>query len=145
MPPRAVVVVGTRPEAIKMSPVVRALAASGLFAPTGLARAQLLAERVPETNIAVAGNTAVDALLDAVTRSEARCAPRTLLVTLHCRASIGAPVREIALGLQDFLEQTPDARALWLIHPNPDVAPVLDEVPAARIVAALTTPTSLPG
>jgi UDP-N-acetylglucosamine 2-epimerase (non-hydrolysing) len=145
MPPRAVVVVGTRPEAIKMSPFVRALAASGRFAPTGLARAQLQAERVPETNIAVAGNTAVDALLDAVTRSEARCAPRTLLVTLHRRESIGAPLREIALGLQDFLEQTPDARALWLIHPNPDVSRVLDEVPAARIVAALTTPTSLPG
>jgi len=89
MPPRAVVVVGTRPEAIKMSPVVRALAASGRFAPTGLA--------------------------------------------------------ENALGLQDFLEQTPDARALWLIHPNPNVSRLLDEVPAARIVAALTTPTSLPG
>ncbi|MFT3765369.1 MAG: UDP-N-acetylglucosamine 2-epimerase [Minicystis sp.] len=34
----------------------------------------------------------------------------------------------IALGLRDFLESTPEARALWPVHPNPNVALVLDEI-----------------
>lgn len=98
------------------------------FAPTPLARDNLLAERIAPEKVIVTGNTAVDALLWAVARSADRCPEGTVLITLHRRESFGAPLREIALGLRDFLEATPEARALWPVHPNPNVAAVLDEV-----------------
>lgn len=98
------------------------------FAPTTLSRDNLLAERIPADRVLVTGNTAVDSLLWAVARSEGRCAEGTVLITLHRRESFGAPLGEIALGLRDFLEATPAARALWPVHPNPNVARVLDEV-----------------
>ncbi len=105
--------------------------ATWCFAPTTLSRDNLLSERVPADRVLVTGNTGVDALLWAVARSEARCAPGTVLVTLHRRESFGEPLRAIALGLRDFLEATPEARALWPVHPNPEVARVLDEVLAS--------------
>jgi UDP-N-acetylglucosamine 2-epimerase (non-hydrolysing) len=98
------------------------------FAPTTLARDNLLAERIEASRVLVTGNTAVDALLWAVSRSDARCPEDTVLVTLHRRESFGEPLREIALGLRDFLEATPGARALWPLHPNPGVARVFDEL-----------------
>jgi len=98
------------------------------FAPTELSRDNLLAERIPPERVLVTGNTAVDSLLWAVSRSRERCAPGTVLITLHRRESFGDPLRDVALGLRDFLEATPDARALWPVHPNPNVASVLDDV-----------------
>lgn len=102
------------------------------FAPTTLARDNLLSERIAPERVLVTGNTAVDALLWAVERaaqgSDARCPADTVLITLHRRESFGEPLREIALGLRDFLEGTPEARALWPLHPNPGVARVFDEL-----------------
>ncbi len=102
--------------------------ATWCFAPTALARENLLAERIAPERVLVTGNTAVDSLLWAVGRSTARCPEGTVLVTLHRRESFGEPLRDIALGLRDFLEQTPAARALWPVHPNPNVARVFDEL-----------------
>lgn len=102
--------------------------ATWCFAPTELSKENLLAERIPEARVIVTGNTAVDSLLWAVARSEGRAEPGTVLVTLHRRESFGEPLRAIALGLRDFLEATPDARALWPVHPNPNVARLLDGV-----------------
>lgn len=96
------------------------------FAPTEGARENLLAERVAAERIHVTGNTAVDALLWAVARSPARIAPGTLLVTLHRRESFGAPLEAILRGIRDFLEATPGARALWPVHPNPEVRRVAE-------------------
>ncbi len=92
--------------------------ATWCFAPTALARENLLSERITEDRVVVTGNTAVDALLWAVARSPGRCPADTILVTLHRRESFGEPLREIALGLRDFLESTPAAHALWPVHPN---------------------------
>jgi UDP-N-acetylglucosamine 2-epimerase (non-hydrolysing) len=105
------------------------------FAPTALARDNLVAERIPEGRVLVTGNTAVDALLWAVARSHGTCPPDTVLVTLHRRESFGDPLRGIVLGLRDFLDAAPPARALWPVHPNPEVARVFDETGAgdARI------------
>ena len=102
------------------------------FAPTPLARDNLLAERIPASRVFVTGNTAVDSLLWAVARSEGTCPPDTVLCTLHRRESFGAPLREIVLGLRDFLEAEPRARVLWPVHPNPEVARVFEEPGAAE-------------
>jgi UDP-N-acetylglucosamine 2-epimerase (non-hydrolysing) len=98
------------------------------FAPTALARDHLLAERIPENRVLVTGNTAVDALLWAVARSKGRAPEDAVLITLHRRESFGEPLRAIALGLRDFLEAHPEARALWPLHPNPNVGQVVGDV-----------------
>ena len=102
--------------------------ATWCFAPTTLSRDNLLAERIAPERVLVTGNTAVDALLWALSKSTARCPADTILITLHRRESFGEPLREIALALRDFLEATPAARALWPLHPNPNVARVFDEL-----------------
>jgi len=102
------------------------------FAPTESARSNLLSERIDPRRVHVTGNTVVDALLWAVERSDTRCEPDTLLITLHRRESFGQPLREILLALCDFLDATPGARALWPLHPNPNVARALEVVAAHR-------------
>lgn len=102
------------------------------FAPTESARANLVAERIDARRIHVTGNTVVDALLWAIERSDTRCEPDTLLVTLHRRESFGEPFREILLALCDFLDATPGARALWPLHPNPNVLHALEAIAAHR-------------
>ncbi len=98
------------------------------FAPTALARDNLLAERIAASRVVLTGNTAVDSLLWAASRSGARCADDTVLITLHRRESFGEPLRDIVLALRDFLDATPAARALWPLHPNPNVARTCDEL-----------------
>ena len=88
------------------------------FAPTDAAAAHLRAEGVT-AGVSVVGNTGVDALLDVVGRAEPqRCG---VLVTLHRRESFGDPLRQVLGGLVDFLDATPDASAVWTVHPNPAV------------------------
>lgn len=106
--------------------------AAWCFAPTDGSRENLLAERIEAEHVFVTGNTAVDSLLWAVERSAHRCPDDTLLVTLHRRESFGRPLREILLGLSDFLEATPTARALWPVHPNPNVGAALDALGERR-------------
>jgi UDP-N-acetylglucosamine 2-epimerase (non-hydrolysing) len=110
------------------------------FAPTPLARENLVAERIPESRVFVTGNTAVDALLWAVAKSTASCPPDTVLVTLHRRESFGAPLRDIVLGLRDFLEAEPRACALWPVHPNPEVARALASSDLAQARLELVAP-----
>lgn len=91
------------------------------FAPTARAKECLLSERIDPARVFVTGNTVIDALLQATERSSYRCAPDTVLVTLHRRESFGDALTQVLLGLRDFLDQTPHARALWPVHPNPSV------------------------
>ena len=95
------------------------------FVPTQGGRSNLLAERIDEQRIHVTGNTVVDSLLWAIERSEYRCEQDTLLVTLHRRESFGEPLREILHALCDFIDAVHEARALWPVHPNPNVSEAL--------------------
>lgn len=98
------------------------------FAPTQLSCDQLVAEQISHDRVFQTGNTAVDAILRARELSEFRCKPETLLVTLHRRESFGRPLIDILDGVCDFLDATPDAHALWPVHPNPAVKAAIEEV-----------------
>jgi UDP-N-acetylglucosamine 2-epimerase (non-hydrolysing) len=100
------------------------------FAPTELARTQLLAERIEPAKVFVTGNTVIDSLVWAAGRSQISLPPNTLLVTLHRRESFEGALTEILNGVRDFLAQAPDARVFWPVHPNPNV------VQAAQLVFA---------
>ncbi len=113
------------------------------FAPTARAADNLRREGIPAERISITGNTAVDALLwmlEARRLSPADARPE-LLITLHRRESFGGALREILLGVRDFLGATPDATALWPVHPNPAVRRTAAEVfagdPRVRLLEPL--------
>ena len=122
------------------------------FAPTELARNNLLLEGVGPENISVTGNTVIDALL--LTQARLTEEPtlavdglgptdglRIILVTAHRRESFGPPFRRICEAIRALAERRPDVLVVYPVHLNPNVqAPVreiLDGVPNVRLLAPL--------
>jgi UDP-N-acetylglucosamine 2-epimerase (non-hydrolysing) len=100
------------------------------FAPTTLARTNLLKEGIDPGRIHVTGNTVIDALL----RTAGRDWPigvaldplkRLILVTVHRRDSYGAPLKQICQAIQMLHDRHPEVEFLWPVHPNPAVKPVV--------------------
>jgi UDP-N-acetylglucosamine 2-epimerase (non-hydrolysing) len=115
------------------------------FAPTQGALVNLLAENVPADRIVVTGNTGIDALLDASGRAPAlpvEVAPteRLVLVTLHRRESLGAPLRGVLRAIREVVGRVPRARVVWPVHPNPHVRQAAQELLADVPGVALVEP-----
>lgn len=114
------------------------------FAPTEAAKANLLAENVDSANIAVTGNTVIDALhtvvnkidsdssLDEHLRSDiaamgydtARLADgkrRMVLLTGHRRENFGEGFLNICRAIQQLAERYPDIDFVYPMHLNPNV------------------------
>ncbi len=103
------------------------------FAPTVRAADDLRAERIPEENIFVTGNTVIDALMIAreLTRKKTPEIPQLppgaldsrelILVTGHRRESFGAPMREFCLALRDIVRGNPEVGLVYPVHLNPNV------------------------
>jgi len=96
------------------------------FAPTVLARKQLLDEGLKENTIHVVGNTVIDALLAVAARTDL---PRPgglgkgpfALITLHRRENFGAPLRQILASLRQLALAHPELTLVYPVHPNPHV------------------------
>ncbi len=104
------------------------------FAPTEIARLNLLAEGVPEDAIHVVGNTVVDAahhardhllpglLPDPVLEPLLRSPLPLLLVTAHRRESFGAGLEALAAGLRRLSERFASRLEIaYPVHKNPNV------------------------
>jgi UDP-N-acetylglucosamine 2-epimerase len=104
------------------------------FAPTELARNNLLQDKVPADRIVVTGNTVVDALLltlEAVRRNPPPLSDRVeeaiarkrdiILVTGHRRESFGQGIRNICQALNLIANVLPEARIIYPVHLNPNV------------------------
>jgi UDP-N-acetylglucosamine 2-epimerase (non-hydrolysing) len=101
------------------------------FAPTTLAKQNLLDEMVPPEKIVVTGNTVIDALHAATQRpfsfrgTRLENLPldrgRVLLVTSHRRESWGAELENICLSLRDLAMRFPDVQIVYPVHLNPNV------------------------
>ena len=104
------------------------------FAPTERARANLLAENVPDEAIVVTGNTVIDALQDVVAMIENdrslrneladrfRLDPsrRLILVTGHRRESFGGGFERICDALARLATRS-DVEIIYPVHLNPNV------------------------
>lgn len=135
------------------------------FAPTALARVNLLRENIAPSHIHVVGNTIVDAVRLAGTFSgagrqqpdspalapleAALCGRRLAVVTAHRRENLGPPLLSIAAAVRGLLDSMPDLVVVWPVHSNPAVqASVgaafagLAHEPAARLF--LTEPLGYP-
>lgn len=106
------------------------------FAPTTLAKSNLLKEGVESTAVWVTGNTVIDALLDIVKRISANSAlqaklaqampwlddprRRLILVTGHRRENFGEGIEGVCRALRTLTLQ-PDVVIVYPVHPNPSV------------------------
>ncbi len=119
------------------------------FAPTPGARDNLLREGTPPKAIFVTGNTVIDALLWTavrVTEPPLALAPdqRLLLMTLHRRESLGAPIRAVLQAVRRLVADNPDLVVLYPVHPNPRVGEPAREILGGLARVHLTPPLDYP-
>ena len=104
------------------------------FAPTNMARDNLLAEGRSAERIFVTGNTAIDALRTTVqenyTHPELEWCEgnRMILITAHRRENLGAPMQRMFRAIRRVLNEHSDVRAIYPIHMNPLVRETAAEV-----------------
>jgi len=120
------------------------------FAPTRLARENLLGEGVPSERVHVTGNTVVDALRAAAAvphearepdlREALEGGRRLILLTAHRRESFGAPLREAFSAVRELVEEHGDVEVLYPVHPNPQVMEPAREILSGHARIRLTQP-----
>ncbi len=108
------------------------------FAPTEIARQNLLDEKVECSKIYITGNTVIDALLSMVEKSRSisfsksilkevpflkgESSPsRIILVTGHRRENFGHGFEEICQALYCISTENPDVQIIYPVHMNPNV------------------------
>jgi UDP-N-acetylglucosamine 2-epimerase (non-hydrolysing) len=101
------------------------------FAPTAMARDNLLAEGVPNEKIVVTGNTVVDTLRvlrhlpHSWDKTPLADIPadgcRLVLVTSHRRESWGPDQENMCRALKDLVRRHSDIRVIYPVHMNPNV------------------------
>jgi UDP-N-acetylglucosamine 2-epimerase (non-hydrolysing) len=106
------------------------------FAPTDNSKENLLGEGVSKENIAVTGNTVIDALLMVKKKIESNIelnaelgaqfpfldkSKKLILVTGHRRESFGGGFERICEALASTAKQYPEAQILYPVHLNPNV------------------------
>ncbi|XPE02324.1 UDP-N-acetylglucosamine 2-epimerase (non-hydrolyzing) [Arthrobacter sp. N1] len=110
------------------------------LAPTSTSRQNLLDEKIAAADIAITGNTVIDALLQVVRDHHPFSDPRLealvgsgrriLLVTTHRRENQGAAMRGMARAIARIAENEPELTVVLPLHMNPVVREAI--VPALR-------------
>lgn len=101
------------------------------FAPTSLAKENLLTENIDEQKIFVTGNTVIDALLDTV-KEEYHFnnqilnnidfnKKKIILLTAHRRENLGQNMESIFSAVNEVLKESKDAEVIFPVHLNPAV------------------------
>jgi len=119
----------------EMNRRLTAAIASYHFAPTRLARENLLRENVAAADVVVTGNTVIDAFLETAQRTDLPAPPRwneidprrpTIVVTAHRREN-HPHMAQICEALRDIAGLPSRPQLYWPVHPSPHVAPVAHE------------------
>lgn len=103
------------------------------FAPTQMAKENLLREGKRESSIFVTGNTAIDALRTTVRNNydhpELQWADgsRLIIITAHRRENLGEPMHHMFRAIRRIMEEHPDVKAIYPIHMNPLVRQAAEE------------------
>ena len=103
------------------------------FAPTEMAKENLLREGKNPDSIYVTGNTAIDALKTTVkadyTHPELLWAEgsRLITITAHRRENLGEPMHHMFRAIRRIMDEHPDVKAIYPIHMNPVVRKAADE------------------
>ena len=103
------------------------------FAPTELAKRNLLNEGRNPGTIYVTGNTAIDALRTTVRRGYAHPeldwvgGSRMILLTAHRRENLGEPMRRMFRAIRRIVDEHDDLKVIYPIHMNPAVRQIAAE------------------
>lgn len=103
------------------------------FAPTSLAKNNLLNEGKKPESIYVTGNTVIDAMKHTVkedyTHPELDWVgnKKLIFITAHRRENLGAPMHNMFRAIRKVLDEHPDCKAVYPIHMNPLVRKAADE------------------
>ena len=95
------------------------------FAPTELAKRNLLREGKEEKSIFVTGNTGIDALKTTVIENyhheqlEWAKGSRLIILTAHRRENLGESMYHMFRAIRRIVDETPDIKVLYPIHMNP--------------------------
>ncbi|MDY5669186.1 MAG: UDP-N-acetylglucosamine 2-epimerase (non-hydrolyzing) [Bacilli bacterium] len=103
------------------------------FAPTELAKQNLIKEgRQPQT-IFVTGNTAIDALKTTVQEKyynenlDWAKGSKLILLTAHRRENLGEPMHHMFRAIRRIVDEHPDVKVIYPIHMNPIVRKAAEE------------------
>lgn len=103
------------------------------FAPTALARENLLKEGKNPESIFVTGNTAIDALKTTVRNDYIHpdlawaAENRLIMLTAHRRENLGEPMHRMFRAIRRVVEEHKDVKAIYPIHMNPAVRRAAEE------------------
>lgn len=108
------------------------------FAPTPLAKEQLLKENVAEEDIFITGNTVIDALKTTV-QAEYTFAyehlnkldfngKKVITMTAHRRENLGEPLENICQAVARIVEEFDDVEVVYTMHKNPAVREVANRI-----------------
>jgi len=109
------------------------LLASYNFAPTKLAKQNLLNEGKKPESIYVTGNTVIDAMKHTVKEDYHHpeldwvAKDRLIFITAHRRENLGEPMHNMFRAIRRVLEEHPDCKAIYPIHMNPLVRKAANE------------------
>jgi len=104
------------------------------FAPTKLAKENLLREGKCKNNIYVTGNTAIDALNTTIKNNYKNELfdwvgnDRLLLLTAHRRENLGKPLENMFTAIKKVVEEYDDVKVIYPIHKNPLVREIAKRV-----------------
>ena len=104
------------------------------FAPTELAKQNLLKEGKDPQTVFVTGNTAIDALKTTIKEdyyhSELDWAKdsRLILITAHRRENLGEPMKHMFRAIRRVLDEHNDVKAIYPIHLNPIVRETANDI-----------------
>ena len=103
------------------------------FAPTEIAKNNLVSEGKDAESIYVTGNTAIDALNTTV-RDDYRhpeldwaSDSRLIMLTAHRRENLGEPMHQMFRAIKRIVDETPDIKVIYPIHMNPVVRKAAEE------------------
>jgi UDP-N-acetylglucosamine 2-epimerase (non-hydrolysing) len=103
------------------------------FAPTELAKENLLKEGKDPDTIYVTGNTVIDAMQHTVKEDynhpelEWVGNKKMIFVTAHRRENLGEPMHRMFRAIRRVLDEHPDCRAVYPVHMNPIVRKAAEE------------------
>ena len=103
------------------------------FAPTTLAKENLIKEGKSSDNIYITGNTAIDALKTTVRDDyenehlEWAKDSKLIMITAHRRENLGQPMQHMFRAIRRVMEEHADVKAIYPIHMNPAVREKADQ------------------
>lgn len=103
------------------------------FAPTNLAKENLLREGKDEAKIWVTGNTVIDALKYTVKKEYSSEEidwigdSKLIFVTAHRRENIGQPMRQMFRAIKRILNEYKEFKVIYPVHLNPEVRKIANE------------------